>query len=212
MTGRARGGAAAGREAGFSLAEVLVVVFIIGLTAGLVVLNMPEPRSGAREDAQRLAARLALASQDSVISGAAVGVDISDTGFGFRRYGPGGWTDFGAPGGAFEPHAWSGGVSAAVAAGLDPAFLAPAQPDAPPLAAASPQATFAIDAPPPVSVLAGLAAAGTGGPSRPPPVFVFDPGGAATPFVIELADDGWTVLITVASDGGVTLSAESGNG
>ena len=58
-----------GRDAGFSLMEMLVVVFIIAIASTAVVLTLPEPTPDARKRADTLARELVQAGRESIISG-----------------------------------------------------------------------------------------------------------------------------------------------
>jgi general secretion pathway protein H len=79
------------REAGFSLVEALVTVFIIGLMAGAVVLLMPGPDQKTREFAEHFAARVTLASEESILSNHAHALVVNGDGYGFERLEESGW-------------------------------------------------------------------------------------------------------------------------
>ncbi len=92
-------------EAGFTLTELMVVLAIMGLLAGVVVLAMTDGRpSGARE-ADRFAARLVRARDEALLTNRAVEVSVSSRGYAFRVLGPAGWTPL--EGGPFAEVAWS---------------------------------------------------------------------------------------------------------
>lgn len=57
------------QAAGFTLVEVLVVVFILALMATVVVMSVPEGRSDAEVKAEALALRLSQASHEAIASG-----------------------------------------------------------------------------------------------------------------------------------------------
>ena len=65
------------KEAGFTLVEVLCVLALLGLTAGLVVLNLPKPAPPFRGEVQSVTTLLNLAARQSVIDGKSRGIDIS---------------------------------------------------------------------------------------------------------------------------------------
>jgi prepilin-type N-terminal cleavage/methylation domain-containing protein len=54
-----------GRRSGFSLVEMLVVLFVIGLLASVVVLSMPGDERILRNEAERFAARTIAARDGS---------------------------------------------------------------------------------------------------------------------------------------------------
>ena len=98
------------RSAGYTLTEILVVVFIMGLAAGSVVLALPESRSGLHDEALAFAARMELAAQESVMTGEIVGVTVSDADYGFYRYRRGRWLAMGRDS-SFAPARWSDGTA-----------------------------------------------------------------------------------------------------
>lgn len=64
-------------ERGFTLVELMVVIAIIGLLAGVVVVNLPPPRANTERDIERTAARFRLAADLSILSGRVTGVEIT---------------------------------------------------------------------------------------------------------------------------------------
>lgn len=77
-----------GPDAGISLIEILVGVSILAIVAFAVSLSMAPVRSPLQASAEALSARLQVASQEAIISGAPVGLVIDDfgSGYGFYRY------------------------------------------------------------------------------------------------------------------------------
>lgn len=71
------------RERGFTLIELMVVLFIIGLVAGAVVLSLPGDSAALSEDADRFAARVAAARDEAVVSARPIAVWIAPSGYGF---------------------------------------------------------------------------------------------------------------------------------
>lgn len=65
------------KQAGFTLVEILCVLALLGLTAGLVVLNLPKPAPPFRTEVQSVTTLLNLAARQSVIDGKSRGIDIS---------------------------------------------------------------------------------------------------------------------------------------
>ncbi len=93
---------------GFTLVEMLVVLVIMGLLAGTVVLTWPA--GGAlRDDASALAARATLAAEESILSGTAMGLDVSAQGYAFYRMENGAWREVDDER-AFRRHVWREGV------------------------------------------------------------------------------------------------------
>ncbi|ABI64678.1 MULTISPECIES: GspH/FimT family pseudopilin [Maricaulis] len=77
-----------GRDAGISLIEILVGVSILAVVAFAVSLSMTPVRSPLQASTDALAARLQVASEEAIISGAPIGLVIHDfgAGYGFYRY------------------------------------------------------------------------------------------------------------------------------
>lgn len=85
------------RQNGFTLFEILVVVFIIGIVAGTAVIStgvLRDDRELERE-ADRAVALLELAMDDAVLQGRDFGVEFMRTGYRFVEYDPDGgrWAD-----------------------------------------------------------------------------------------------------------------------
>jgi general secretion pathway protein H len=70
-------------SSGFTLIELMVVLFIIGLVAGAVVLSLPGDSAALSEDADRFAARVAAARDEAVVSARPIAVWIAPSGYGF---------------------------------------------------------------------------------------------------------------------------------
>lgn len=74
---------------GFTLIEVLVVVVIIAVLVSLVAVKLaPDTRQDLREEARRLAALLAHARDEAIVTGAPLAWQASDAGYRFLRRGP----------------------------------------------------------------------------------------------------------------------------
>ncbi|MAW81203.1 MAG: type II secretion system protein GspH [Parvularcula sp.] len=78
-------------QRGLSLVELLVVMALAAMVAGVVVINAPPGRTDARRAAEALAARLDFAAQDAVTRGAVLGMRLDDEGYAFFRYQRGEW-------------------------------------------------------------------------------------------------------------------------
>ena len=130
--------APAAREAGFSLVEMMVVLFVMGLLAGVVVLSLPGDSKVLREEAERFAART-IAARDEAISGARpVAVVVGRAGYYFEQRRDGAWQPLDP--GRFGLVAWKDGTLASIAGALSDVRAASvaeagadsAQPGAPP--------------------------------------------------------------------------------
>ena len=100
-------------QAGFSLVELMVVLFVMGLLAGVVVLSLPGDSKVLREEAERFAART-VAARDEAISGARpVAVVVGRAGYYFEQRRDGGWQPLDP--GQFGLVAWKEGTAASVA-------------------------------------------------------------------------------------------------
>lgn len=100
---------------GFTLVELMVVVFIIGLMSAAVVMTMPGAERRALQDAERFAARAAAARDTAVLTARPVRVWVAASGYGFDTRVKGAWqvmTD-----GALENGNWQEGLSLSTEAG-----------------------------------------------------------------------------------------------
>jgi general secretion pathway protein H len=80
-----------GREAGFSLIEMMVVLAIVSLAAGLVVVSAPGPSGQLASETDRLIRSLVAARDLALIENRTVMVEVSETGYATRaasRLGP----------------------------------------------------------------------------------------------------------------------------
>ena len=112
---------------GFTLVELLMVVAIIGLAAGAIVLSVPDPRPSVAEDAERFAARLSRAREESILSNRPVAVEATATGYGFSVFDGAAWSPLVE--GPFGPETWTAGTTvqpsdAPVRAVFDPTGVA----------------------------------------------------------------------------------------
>ncbi|MEL7540173.1 MAG: GspH/FimT family pseudopilin [Pseudomonadota bacterium] len=69
------------RQAGMTLVEVMAVLFIVGLTAGLVTLTLPERPTEEQASAQAFARVLREAQEQAIMAGQPVGVKLQDQGY-----------------------------------------------------------------------------------------------------------------------------------
>lgn len=80
-------------EAGVTLVEILVVLTLIAVTAGVVSYALPSPARSRNldQEAALLAARLNLAATHSLMTGQAVAMDWQGDAYGFREWQDGDW-------------------------------------------------------------------------------------------------------------------------
>ncbi len=93
-------------QRGISLVEILIVLAILAMVAGVVVINAPPGRSSMRETSDRFAARLDFAAQEAITNGTLIGLSVDQEGYGFYRYNRGGWTELeekSIAGSSFDP-------------------------------------------------------------------------------------------------------------
>lgn len=100
-------------EAGFTLVELMVSLFVIGLIGAAVMLTLPEGGASVSQEAETLAARLRRAQEHAVIMNRPVDVTIDAKGYRFRELARAGWREMDAYG-PFAAKAWSEGMVADV--------------------------------------------------------------------------------------------------
>ncbi len=74
------------RQSGFTLVEVLAVLFIIGMMAGAVVMNMPKAKDPLQAEGELFAARMGLAAQSALVGQQSIGVILQEDGYEIVRY------------------------------------------------------------------------------------------------------------------------------
>ena len=81
---------AARRSGGFSLLELLIVIVILAVMAGLTLLSMGTLRSGdvAETEARRLTALLELVAEEALVQGRDYGVEFFEDGYRFLSWDP----------------------------------------------------------------------------------------------------------------------------
>jgi len=105
---------ATGAEAGFTLVELMVVIVIVGLMAGVAVMSAPGRRTLSAE-ADQFAARLVRAQEEAVLTNRPVGVRVTGQGYSFVARTGAGWAEL--DDGPFKPADWSDGVIASIPGG-----------------------------------------------------------------------------------------------
>ena len=78
-------------QRGMSLIEVLLVVFIIGLSASLVVLTLPPRMSATMKEAQTLASQIVAAQDQAILTGQPIGLVIERKAYAFKRWQANSW-------------------------------------------------------------------------------------------------------------------------
>lgn len=100
-------------EAGFTLVELMVSLFVIGLIGAAVMLTLPDRGPSVAQEAEALAGRLRRAQEHAVIMNRPVDVTIDAGGYRFRELSRTGWREMDAYG-PFAAKTWSEGVNAQV--------------------------------------------------------------------------------------------------
>jgi len=75
-----------GREAGFTLIEVLSVLIIIGLLSSVVILSIPTPKSSLEKQAEVMVGTLNELAQNSIINGRIRAAGFSQSGYTLYEY------------------------------------------------------------------------------------------------------------------------------
>ncbi len=79
------------QSSGFTLVEVLAVLFIIGMMAAAVIVNMPKTEDPLRKQGELLATRISLAAQSGLVAQQSVGIILQEDGYEIVRYNNGLW-------------------------------------------------------------------------------------------------------------------------
>ncbi len=78
-------------ESGFTLVELMVVIFIIGLASAAVVMTARSPDRGARDEAEQFAARIAAVRDQAILQSRTMAVWVRPSGYGFDTRSQGAW-------------------------------------------------------------------------------------------------------------------------
>lgn len=89
---------------GFTLVELLMTMAILGLAATAVVIAAPDPRPSLGEEADRFAARLIKAREESLLTNRPVAMEATAEGYGVSRFEGQDWVPLSE--GPFQPGVW----------------------------------------------------------------------------------------------------------
>lgn len=78
-------------ERGMTLVEVMTVLFIIGLTAGLVTLTLPQRPTEEQASAQAFARVLSEAQEQAIFAGQPIGLQLTERGYSLVQWRQDGW-------------------------------------------------------------------------------------------------------------------------
>jgi len=78
---------------GFTLVEMMIVIAVMALLAGVAVLTVGLPRAGPRDAATRFASRMAAARDEAVVTGRPMSAWVSASGYGFDQLRDGQWEE-----------------------------------------------------------------------------------------------------------------------
>lgn len=78
-------------ERGFTLIELMVVIFIIGIASTAVVMTVRSPDRGVRDEAERFAARVAALRDNAILQSRSMAVTVRPSGYGFETRSNGTW-------------------------------------------------------------------------------------------------------------------------
>ena len=76
---------------GFSLVELMVVLFIIGMASTAVVMTVRSSARGVRDEAEQFAARVAALRDNAILQSRTMAVTIRPSGYGFETRNDGSW-------------------------------------------------------------------------------------------------------------------------
>ena len=84
-------------QRGMTLVEVMTVLFIIGLTAGIVTLTLPQRPTEEQASAQAFATILRDAQDQAIFAGQPLGLQLSDNHYSLVQWRQDGWRPQGRP-------------------------------------------------------------------------------------------------------------------
>ena len=114
-------------SAGFTLVELMVVLAVMGLLAGVAVWRWPAGDQEARADAFALASRIAAARDQAIIGGRPLALELDAAGYRFVERGEAGWRPVAEA--SLRERRWSDGVKPGGAAATRIGFDSVGLPD-----------------------------------------------------------------------------------
>lgn len=103
------------KQAGFTLVELMVVLFLIGLIASAVILTVINTERGSTSQVERFAARIAALRDRAVVEANPLAFWVRASGYGFERWTKGRWQPLEAP--PFDTVNWQQPIKANVPSG-----------------------------------------------------------------------------------------------
>jgi general secretion pathway protein H len=100
-------------EHGFTLVELLVVLFIIALMSAAVLAALPDPGGALTGEAERFAARVSAAQERAVMDNRPISIRVDQAGYAFDWREGGEWRPIGQR--PFDSRGWQQGTRAEVA-------------------------------------------------------------------------------------------------
>ncbi|WP_164117001.1 GspH/FimT family pseudopilin [Sphingorhabdus sp. Alg239-R122] len=102
---------------GFTLVEMLIVLFIIGLVAGIAIFTIPDPRGRLVNEAEKFAGRVIAARDNAVLQSRPMALALDTSGYRFEQRRAGAWQPHAEGPFAFTP--WREGTVAQQMGGTD---------------------------------------------------------------------------------------------
>ncbi len=100
-------------ERGFTLVELMVVIFIVGLAGAAVVMTARSPDRSARNEAEQLAARIAALRDHAILQSRGMAIWVRPSGYGFDARSDAVWKPLTEP--PFARTNWKPGTSVQLA-------------------------------------------------------------------------------------------------
>jgi general secretion pathway protein H len=101
------------RRNGFTLVEMMIVIAVMALLAGVAVLTFGPMGAGPNEAATRFASRIAAARDQAILTGRPISAWVSPSGYGFDQLRDGRWEKLEQK--PFDGDDWGAGVQVGLA-------------------------------------------------------------------------------------------------